>query len=477
MRISRTHTLALTLLLSACSSGSKTDPSHVDNSAPGDPAESEKKPKALQADYGVHLESKSVFMGALNDESGGPGSTGAEFANGKRVLARWIASGKSELLPEGWKLELVERDHGSQPDQAARAYKEIKDKVLCFVSSYGEKSTAALLKMLKEDDVLLFPAVVTSTIGSNEYTPPAGPSYRDEALRALDWVQKTAGSVTVVPGAIYEPGSYGSDALSGWNQGTAAFQLSASLDQALAKTAAPDSALEALQNVGATHVLLATSPSATVDILKAGAALDYRPVWLGLSPTWHRSMSSPDGLSVEALARYHLISSAPYFGEALPGMERFLAVWEEFGADFGKPSDEGLRSFIQGMLAIKAFAVALDRNDATRSGYRQALSKVAHFDAMGMIGPMDFSEVPFRASNKTRVLTPRPATNTWSVVGELQSPSLAAKAEELDPEDSSAAQPEGEPSQPDSVPTPPVSAGVEGSVPPAADSATASEVK
>ncbi len=478
MRVSRPVALALALLLSACSGGSKTDPSHVDNSAPGDPAGSEKKPKTLQADYGVHLESKSVFMGVLNDESAGPDSAGAEFANGKRVLARWIASGKSGLLPDGWKLELVERDHGSDPSKAAQAYKEIKDKVLCFVTSYGEKSTAGLLKMLKEDDVLLFPAVFTSTVGSNEYTPPAGPSYRDEALRALDWAKKTAGSVAVIPGAIYEPGSYGSDALSGWDQGVAAFRFSTSLNQALGLASEPRNALEALQKAGATHVLLATSPSATVDILKAGVALGYTPVWLGLSPTWHRSMSNPDNLSVEAAARYHLISGAPYFGEGLPGLERFIAAWEEFGADFGEPSYEGLRSFIQGMLAVEAFAAALNRNDTTRSGYRQALSKVAHFDALGMVAPMDFSEVPFRASNRTRVLTPRPAGATWSVVGELQSPSLALEAEKPGPVEAGDAQPGAEPGhQPDSAPAPPAPTGAEGSAPPAADSATASEVK
>jgi len=484
MRVSCPWALALALLLAACN-GSSTDPSHVDNSAPGEPAGSEQKPKTLQADYGVHLESKLVFMGALNDESGGPNSRGAEFAHGKRVLARWIASGKSELLPEGWKLELVERDHESKPALAAQAYKEIKDKVLCFVTAYGDESTAGLLKMLKEDDVLLFPAVVTSTVGDSEYTPPTGPSHQDEALRALDWVKQTAGSGTIVPGALYEPGSYGSDALSGWNQGIAAFQLSASSNHALAQADAPGSALEALQKVGATHVLLATSPPATAAILKAGAAIGYSPTWLGLSPSWHHSMSKKGTLPVEALTRYHLISGAPFLGEELPGMKRFLAAWEEFGGEFGEPSDEALRSFIQGMLAIEAFRAALSRNDATRSGYRQALSKVANFDALGMIAPMDFSEVPFRASNKTRVITPRADSNLWSIVGELQSPSLATEAADSSQEAASSQRSEEQPGQPAPAPSAGESTGADGNAPPASDgnappapdSATASEVK
>jgi ABC-type branched-subunit amino acid transport system substrate-binding protein len=479
---SRISLLALTLFLaSSCSPGTKGDPSHVDNSAPGDLTKSTAKPKTLQADYGVHLENKTVFMGALNDESGGPGSAGTDFANGKRVLARWIASGTSKLLPEGWKLELVERDHSGDAAKAAKAYNEIKDQVLCFATAYGDASTSTLLRMLKEDDVLIFPALFTSTMSLNEYTPPAGPSYRDQALRALDWTKESAGSSEVILGALYGADSYGKDALAGWDQGAEALQLGISLNKEISVASTPNAILE-LKDKGATHVLLATLPPITSDVLKAAKKSGYSPIWLGLSESWNKSMSGPNGLSKDILAGYRRVSGAPYLGEKLEGMDRFLAAWKKYGVDLGEPSDESLRSFIQGVLAVDALANALDQNDATRSGYRHALSKVAPFDALGMVAPMDFSEIPFRASDKTRVLAPTSGEERWKVVGALQSPILTAEPERaaspLEKETDEAVKD----SQPDGAAPAPLGAasapsGGDGVVPPAPDSATASEVK
>ena len=467
--------LLLILLLSACSGGVAGDPSHVDNNAPGEPSTSQTPPKTLQADYGVHLESKTVFMGALNDESQGPGSAGVAFANGKRLLARWIASGKSDLLPAGWKIELVERDHAGDPKAAISAYQETKDKVLCFATAYGGSTTTALLEMLKKDDVLIFPALITSSLGRNEYTPPAGPSYRDEALRALDWAVKDAAPAAVTAGSLHNAGHYGEDALLGWAQGLASAEFPPSRDQLIRADAQLGAALAVLKQASVSHVLLATSPAETTTILQAAEAADYWPLWLGLSPSWHKSMAESGGLGTKALSKYRRITGGPFLGEDLSGMKQFNAAWQEFGAEFGDPSDESLRSFIHGMLAVAAFAAALEQNDATRSGYRQALSKVAHFDALGMVDPMDFTEVPFRTSDKTRVLAPRD-DGGWSVVGELQSPSLAAVPEAAPPsaiEVGDSTQPEN--AQPDS---PPPAAGEPGAVPSApAAAATASEVK
>jgi len=414
-------------------------------------------------------------MGALNDESGGPGSTGTDFANGKRVLARWIASGSSDLLPEGWKLELVERDHSGDAAKAAKAYNEIKDKVLCFGTAYGDSSTTALLKMLKEDDVLIFPALFTSTMALNEYTPPAGPSYRDQALRALDWAKESAGSGVVSPGAIYDAGSYGKDAVSGWDEGVEELKLSASLNKEVTDERALKSSLAELKESAATHVLLATLPETTAAALKAAKAMAYSPMWLGLSASWHTSMAGTDGLSKDVLAGYHRVSGSPYLGEKLNGMDRFLAAWKQYGEDLGAPSDESLRSFIQGVLAVEALAKALNQNDATRSGYRQALSKVSQFDALGMVAPMDFSEVPFRASDKTRVLVPKAGTDLWAVVGELQSPSLSAQPAQSATPLAKETKEAGKDNQPEGAS--PASPDDDGAAPSGTESDTASETK
>ena len=61
---------------------------------------------------GVDLERKLLRIGALNDESGPVAAIGRPYALGKRLLAAEINAGDSGLLPDGWTVELVERDHG-----------------------------------------------------------------------------------------------------------------------------------------------------------------------------------------------------------------------------------------------------------------------------------------------------------------------------------------------------------------------------
>ena len=79
---------------------------------------------------GVDLDKKVVRLGALNDESGPAKQIGVAFANGKRLLVKAVNEGTVRALPEGWKVELVEKDHGYNPQQSVQLYKEIKDSVL-----------------------------------------------------------------------------------------------------------------------------------------------------------------------------------------------------------------------------------------------------------------------------------------------------------------------------------------------------------
>ena len=447
VRTTVTAALALAVLLASCTGGRITDPSHVDNNAPGDPADEKERPKTLQADYGLHTEDKIVYMGALNDETGPGAAIGKPYANGKRILAAWINSGKSDLLPKGWKLELVERDHEGDPKRAILAYKETKDKVLFFGTGFGDSATLALLKMLKDDDVILYPASMHSDTATNEYTPPPGPSYRVEAMRAMNWVAKERSeAATPKAGIIYTEGRYGKDGLEGWREAARATGVAVVSEQKVGEqTQDFSAAVGALKKAGADHVLLTTLPGATGAILTAGAQQDYRPIWMGNTLSWNDTLFDSSSVPAAALGNFRWVTGFPYWGEEVPGMDRFLAAYEAHGRELGPANCYTLFSFVQGMLAVEATRIALERNDATRSGYRQALSKVSHFDAGGMMPPMDFSEVPFRAGNQTRVLKPDLANRTWSVVGGFEAPiGLPAPAEgEAAPEEGEAAPAEG----------------------------------
>ncbi|MDP6931455.1 MAG: ABC transporter substrate-binding protein, partial [Myxococcota bacterium] len=95
----------------------------------------------LQTDKGVDLDSKTIRIATLNDESGPAAAIGKPYAAGKRILAASINAGGSGLLPDGWKVELVERDHGYNPQNSVQAYNEIQDQVLFVSTSFGTPTT------------------------------------------------------------------------------------------------------------------------------------------------------------------------------------------------------------------------------------------------------------------------------------------------------------------------------------------------
>ena len=118
--------------------------------------------EGFKVDRGIDLATKTIKLGVLNDESGPAAGIGKPYAVGKRILAAQINAGGSGLLPEGWKIELVERDHGYDPTKSVQAYREIGDSVLLFAHSFGTPNTLPLRPMLTRDQMLALPASLSS---------------------------------------------------------------------------------------------------------------------------------------------------------------------------------------------------------------------------------------------------------------------------------------------------------------------------
>ena len=91
---------------------------------------------------------------------------------GRRVEDRRVDAGAVKSLPDGWKVELVEKDHAYNPQQSVQLYKEIKDQVLWLATSFGTPPTMPLLEDLKRDDMIAYPASLSSAMAANENTPP-----------------------------------------------------------------------------------------------------------------------------------------------------------------------------------------------------------------------------------------------------------------------------------------------------------------
>ena len=211
--------LSFALMLVACEGDKTSEPAATEATEPGMP-EAPAAP-ALKAGPGVDLATKTIRLGVLNDESGPAATIGKPYAVGKRMVAALVNAGGSGLLPEGWKIELVEKDHGYNPQKSVSAYTEIKDQVLLIEQSFGTPNTLPLRPMLARDSMIALPASLSSEMAKDAHTIPIGPSYEMEAMRAMDWVvsevEKTGkGKDTIKAAIVYQNDDYGQDGYRGW---------------------------------------------------------------------------------------------------------------------------------------------------------------------------------------------------------------------------------------------------------------------
>jgi ABC-type branched-subunit amino acid transport system substrate-binding protein len=379
---------------------------------------------SLPASAGVDPEARVVRIGALNDESGPAASIGRPFAQGVRLAVQQSNSGELGILPEGWRIELVERDHGYNPQRSVQSYNEIKDRVLFFAVSFGTPNTLPLQPMLERDNVVAFPASLSSAMAKHRYTPPVAPSYFIEAQRAMDWaIEHAGGAANLRPGIVYQQDDYGQDGLDGWRDAARHHNVRIVSEQAVAPGQTDMTAvISRLRAEGANYVLMTTLPSTTGPLLGTAAQLNFSPVWIGQTPAWIDGFFDPQVIPAAVFNNFYWVMGGPYWGENVPGMDAFIQAHDRIlGAnergDFWK-----LFAYIQTKAGLEAFARSLREGNPTREGFLAALQSIDGWDASGMIQPVTFATFPYVTGTRTRILRPILAERRWETVAPYAEP-------------------------------------------------------
>lgn len=374
--------------------------------------------------HGVDMDKKVVSIGMLNDESGPGAAIGKPYANGKRLLAKRINAGKSGLLPDGWTVKLIERDHAYNPQKSVQAYNEIKWDVLFLGTSFGTPNTLPLRKHLERDKLIAFPASLSSQMAEHPNTPPAAPSYVVEAQRAMDWaVEHAGGADKVKAGIVYQKDDYGKDGLEGWKAQAALHGVEIVAEQTVEPGQQDVTAVvSALMSAGANYVLMTTLPSSTGPVLGTAAQLSYRPTWIGNTPAWIDRFFSKDVVPPAIFASFYWVTGLPFWGEEVPGMSDFLEAWKTYGGDLGEKDSYILMSYMAGLVQIEALRLSIEAGDLSREGYSQALRSMKAFDAGGLFQAIDFSQTPYVTGLNTRILQPVMDQATWKTVADYTAP-------------------------------------------------------
>jgi len=179
--------------------------------------------------------------------------------------------------------------------------------------------------------------------------------------------------------------------------------------------------VKALKDAGATHVLLTTLPSATPGILGTAAKMKFAPVWIGNTPAWVDVFFAK--LPPPLVANFYWVTGLSYWGEDVPGMKEFLAVWDAHGkGSMGQPDFYLLASYVHGLVQLEALKRAIEANDVTRAGFKKAMHTIKDWNAGGITQAVDLSAQPYVTSTRTRILKPKMAEKTWEKVADFAEP-------------------------------------------------------
>jgi ABC-type branched-subunit amino acid transport system substrate-binding protein len=371
---------------------------------------------------GVDLENKVIRIGIINDLSGPAASIGRPIQIGYEMLYRQINAGGSGLLPEGWTVQWVTRDHGYNPQQSVQMYNEISEDVLFLGMSFGTATTLPLHPMLARDHMLAVPASLSSRTGRNEYTPPPTATYRTEAMRAVDWAVEQVGPSAKI-GIVYQQDDYGEDGVEGLEVEAGFHGVEIVSKQAIAPGQADFTAVvSALQSAGAEYVMLPILPSATGPLLGTAAQLGYRPVWMGNGPSWLDAFFDPAVVPPTIFESYYLVSSAPYWGEDVTGMPAFLEAYQAYGASEMEPDSYILAGYLFASVGIETVRRAFEIGDLTRGGLTSALHTIDRWDINGLYPPIGLTSVPYDATRQVRVTRPVMEERTWEVMSDYAAP-------------------------------------------------------
>jgi ABC-type branched-subunit amino acid transport system substrate-binding protein len=371
---------------------------------------------------GVDLENKVVRIGLINDLSGPAAVIGRPMQVGYEVLYKQVNAGGSGILPEGWTVDWVTRDHGYNPQQSVQMYNEIHDDVFLLGLSFGTATTLPLHPMLARDGMVAFPASLSSRTGRNELTPVVTQTYRTEAMRAVDWAVEQGGPGVKI-GIVYQQDDYGMDSLEGLEAEAEFHGVEVVSTQAIAAGQADFTAVvSGLESSGAEYVLLGILPSATGPLLGTAAQLGYEPVWIGNSPAWLDRFFDPDVIPPEVFANYHWAGGGPYWGEEIPGMATFLEEYERYGRGEMEPDSYILSGYLFGRGGLEVVRRALEAGDLSREGLLAAIQSIDGWDLGGLSRPISLTTVPYDANRSSRILRPIMDQRTWEVVSDFAVP-------------------------------------------------------
>jgi len=229
-----------------------------------------------------------ILIGNIQDLSGPMKELGYELPHGSNLYFRYINEQGGIF---GRKIRMLVEDHQYNPQKAVAAATKLieKDQVFCLYSVIGTSPCEALRPILAEYEVpLIAPATQSGTMSDQtrtgwRYIFHTDTGYDKQTNILVGYILEQDPEAKI--GLIYQDDDYGANVLKGVAE--AEQEHSITIQKEAYQRGATDFTGQVgnLMKGGVTQVIIAGVVKEPIIVMKTATAMNYKPQFLGLSPT------------------------------------------------------------------------------------------------------------------------------------------------------------------------------------------------
>ncbi len=351
----------------------------------------------IQAGPGVDAAKKAISIGDINALTGPAAPLGMEVAAGHRAYFRGL-NARGGI--DGWKVKLVTKDSGYQPQQHVQLYQQVQPSV-AILNSFGSPTTKAIQPQVDQQKLVTIPASFDSVWGSDSVMAPVGAPYSVDIANVLDYYTE-GGAKKPKIGVIYQNDEYGADGLRGFKAAKSALGFRDAGAQAFNVGDTSFTAqVQKLKAAGADAVVVTALPSATGPIVGTAATLGFHPQWILQGPSYLEQLITKDGnvgspaTPIAPALKGALVTSfaAPWGDKQTPGMRQLVADHDRYSGKL-PPSIYFTLAYAQGEVEAAILRKAIQSGNLTRQGILTAKQQLGTVDLGGIAPNVSYGPQP-----------------------------------------------------------------------------------
>jgi ABC-type branched-subunit amino acid transport system substrate-binding protein len=385
----------LSTALGACGTGSSKSSS-----------ESGGKPASIQGGPGVDVATKTISIGDIGALTGPAAALGAEVAAGHEAYFKAL-NARGGI--DGWKVKLVEKDSGYQPQQHVQLYEGMQNSV-ALLNSFGSPTTKAIQPQVDQQKLVTFPASFDSAWGTDSVMAPVGAPYSVDVANVLDYYTRSGARKPKI-GIVYQNDEYGADGLRGFKAAKDSLGFTDAGEQTFNVGDTSFTAqVQKLKAAGAQAVVVTALPSATGPIVGTAATLGFHPQWILQGPAFLEQLITKDGMlhspptPVAPALKGALVTSfaAPWGDKSTPGMRQLVADHTRYSAKL-PPSIYYTLAYAQGEVEAALLRKAIQSGDLTRTGILKAKQSLGTVNLGGIAPNVSYAPQPGPPTRKSLI--------------------------------------------------------------------------